>query len=327
LGSFERNPVIDRGKQEVYETYMEDFKSLAVESAATEKGEKSKVERVKKGLIARIEVFVMKAGIKAVLPVIAIVLLLSTAGIGAYFYMDYADQWVSTNNAAVDGKIYAVITEVSGRVEKIHEVENARVIKSEPIVDIDYTHQSISIRKIKAAIRANALAIAELIKQPHAVSELEIARARRDELNLLLEEAEFLYRQTRILSPAYGYVAQMQVEAGEYVMPGQTLMYVVDLDNLWITANFSEEQVRYLRVGQVVDIYVDAYPDNALKGKVARIMPAGGSAFALFPPDATAGNWVRVSQRIPVRIEFEMNRNGGDLPLRIGMLARVRVER
>jgi len=95
---------------------------------------------------------------------------------------------------------------------------------------------------------------------------------------------------------------------------------------IWITANFSEEQVRHLRVGQQVDIYVDAYPDEQLRGEVANIMPVGGSAFALFPPDATAGNWVRVPQRIPVRIVFEKENNENSR-LKIGMLARVRVER
>jgi len=306
---------------------MEDFKSLTVESAASEKCVEAGSKRDKGVLTVGIEALVSKAGIKTVLSVLMIVLLLAAAGIGTYFYIAYMDQWISTNNASVDGKIYAVITEFPGRVEKIHEVENARVIKNEPIVDIDRTHQSISKRKIKAAIRANALMVAELIKQPHAASELEVARARRDELNLLLEESEVLYRQTRILSPAYGYVAHKQVKAGEYVMPGQTLMYVVNLDDLWITANFSEELVRYLKIGQQVDIYVDAYPDYSLRGKVARIMPAGGSAFALFPPDATAGNWVRASQRIPVRIELERNQNDEDLRLRIGMLARVRIKK
>ncbi len=103
-------------------------------------------------------------------------------------------------------------------------------------------------------------------------------------------------------------------------------MSVVNLDDLWVVANFNEEQIRDLRPGQEVDIHIDAFPDEVLRGKVDSIMPASGAAFALFPPDATSGNWVRVPQRISVKIVFAENRVDEDVDLRIGMLARVRVE-
>lgn len=297
---------------------MEDFKNLEIESAAAEISVESRSRRAKGEVIV---------SVKALISVLAIILVLAAAGAGVYFYIDYADQWISTNNASVDGRIYAVAALLPGSVEEIYATESSRVAKDEPLATIDSTLQSLAVRKIEAAIRANDLNIGKLDDQPEAALELEVARARRDELNLLLEEARFMYRQTSILSPADGYVAHLQVEAGEYVMPGQTIMSVVNLDDLWITANFSEEQVRHLRVGQEVDIYVDAYPDEQFRGKVANIMPTGGSAFALFPPDATAGNWVRVSQRIPVKIALEEDGNNEGLRLRIGMLARVRVER
>jgi len=296
---------------------MEDFKNLTIESAATEISMESRSRRVKGEVTF---------SIKALLSVLVLILLLAAAAVGAYFYIDYADQWISTNNASVDGRIFAVAALLPGSVEEIHVTESSRVAKDEPLATIDSTLQDLTIRKIEAAIRANDLSIGKLDDQPEAALEFELARVRRDELNLLLEEAKFMYRQTNILSPADGYIANLQIEAGEYILPGQTLMSVVNLDDLWITANFSEEQVRHLRVGQQVDIYVDAYPDEQLRGEVANIMPVGGSAFALFPPDATAGNWVRVPQRIPVRIVFEKENNENSR-LKIGMLARVRVER
>jgi len=300
------------------EVYMEDFNNLAIESAAPEISMESRSRRVKGEVTF---------SIKSLVSVIVLILLLAAAGVGAYFYIDYADQWVSTNNASVDGRIFSVAALLPGSVEEIHVAESSRVAKDEPLATIDSTLQDLGIRKIETAIRANDLMIRKLDDQPEAAHEIELAKARRDELSLLLEEAWFMYRQTSIFSPADGYVAQLLVEAGEYVMPGQTLMSIVNLDDLWITANFSEEQVRHLRVGQEVDIYVDAYPSEQMRGTVENIMPAGGSAFALFPPDATAGNWVRVSQRIPVRIALEDDGDNEDLRLRIGMLARVRVER
>ncbi|MBS3943491.1 MAG: HlyD family secretion protein [Dethiobacter sp.] len=297
---------------------MEDFKSIVVDSAATEVS----VESRSRGVKGKVTV-----SIKALVSVLVVILLLATVGAGVYFYIDYADQWISTNNAFVDGRIYAVAALFPGSVEEIHVAEGARVTKDEPLATIDSALQSLAVRKIEAALRTNDLTIEKLDFQPATAPELELARARRDELNLFLEEARFIYRQTNVLSPADGYVAHLQVEAGEYAMTGQTIMSVVNLDDLWISANFSEEQVRHLRVGQEVDIYVDAYPDEQLRGTVANIMPAGGSAFALFPPDATAGNWVRVSQRIPVKIVFADDGNKEDLRLKIGMSATVRVER
>jgi len=214
------------------EFYMEDFKNLTIESAATEISMEPRSRRVKGEVTFSIKAFVS---------VLVLILLLAAAGAGVYFYIDYADQWISTNNASVDGRIYAVAALLPGSVEEILVTESTRVAKDEPLATIDSTLQDLGIRKIEAAIRANDLTIGKLDDQPEAALELELARARRDELNLLLEEARFMYRQASIFSPADGYVAHMLVEAGEYVTPGQTLMSIVNLDDLWITANFSEE--------------------------------------------------------------------------------------
>jgi membrane fusion protein (multidrug efflux system) len=363
---------------------MEDSKSLSTESAISENGMESRSKRGKGKF---------RVSKKTLLLVFVLLLVLAAGGAGVYFYMDYADQWVSTNNAFVDGKIYTVSSQIPGRIENIHVAEGARIAKGDILVAVDSTLQNLAIRKIEAAIRVNELTIENLEDWPpvepelrianarrdelnilleearildekrvllaatdsrlqklatrkieaairandliikdledllRAAPELEIARARHDELNILLEEARVLYEQTTILSSTDGYIANMQAEEGEHVLPGQPLMSVVNLDDLWITANFLEEQVRYLRVGQKVDIYVDAYPNYPLRGRVESIMPAGGAAFALFPPDATAANWVRVPQRIPVKIVFEEDQNKEGLRLRIGMLAEVRVER
>jgi len=296
---------------------MDELKSLTVESASMEISSESRSRRVKGEVTF---------SVKTLVSVMVIILVLAAAGVGGYLYIDYMDQWISTNNAFVDGSIYTVASLLPGNIEEIHAAESKHVTKGESLAAIDSTLQRLAVRKIETAIRANDLTIDNLDNNPEMSAELAMARIRQDELNILLEESEVLYRKTNILSPSDGYVAHMQVETGEYVMPGQALMSVVNLDELWITANFSEEQVRYLRVGQEVDIYVDAYPNEQLRGKVESIMPAGGAAFALFPPDATAGNWVRVAQRIPVKIALD-DQNDENLRLKIGMLARVRVER
>jgi multidrug resistance efflux pump len=298
---------------------MEELKHESAKSAMSENGMELRGKRVKGKF---------RVSKKTLLSVSVLILVLAAAGAGARFYIDYAGQWISTNNAFVEGRIYTVSSQIPGHIDKIHVAEGARIAKGTLLVAVDSTLQNLAVRKIEAAIRTNArmMEISEHLL-PHADPELEMARARRDELNIMLEEARFVYEQTRIFSPSDGYIAHMLAEEGEYVLPGQALMSVVNLDDLWITANFLEEQVRYLRVGQKVDIYVDADPNYPLHGRVESIMPAGGAAFALFPPDATGAAWVRVPQRIPVKIVFEEDENRKHLRLRIGMLAEVRVER
>lgn len=253
-----------------------------------------------------------------------VIVILAAAGTGIYFYVDYLDQWVITNNASVEGRIHTISSTVPGLVSKVAVEENALVSKGDLLVELDSTLQELSVQKVTAAIEAHNITVAVL--GGHIGPEFEMARARPRELRVLLEEAEYLLQQFRIRSPAAGYIANREAEAGEYVLPGQPLMFVVNLEDLWITANFTEEQVKYLSQGQEADIYIDAFPEERLRGRVAEIMPAGGAAFSLFPPDATAANWVRVAQRIPVKIIFE-DAIPENMRLRQGMLARVRVKR
>ncbi|MBS3948147.1 MAG: HlyD family secretion protein [Dethiobacter sp.] len=268
----------------------------------------------------------MSISIKSFVVALTVIAILAAAGTGIYLYIEYQNQWVTTNNAVVEGRIYTVSSPVPGLVGAIAADENTRVSKGDLLSEIDSTLQELSVQKIKAAIEANNLTLEALGVQPERKVDLEMARARQRELKLLLEEAEFLLHQFQIRSPAAGYIANRLVETGEYVFPGQPLMSVVNLEDLWITANFTEEQIKYLRQGQEVDIHIDAFPEERLRGRVAGVMPAGGAAFSLFPPDATAANWVRVAQRIPVRIILE-DAIPENMRLRQGMLARVRVER
>jgi membrane fusion protein (multidrug efflux system) len=251
---------------------------------------------------------------------------LAAVGIGLYLYFDYNEQWVSTDNAFVQGPIHTVASTLPGVLRTAHVREGGRVVKGDLLLELDSELPRLAVRRAEAAITSHRLTMAALEAQPGRLPELEMARAQLAELELALEEVRLIQRQSQITAPASGYVAEVAVKPGEYVLPGQPLLSVVNLDDLWVVANFTEGQLDGLRVGQAVEVRVDAFAGEALAGRVAAIMPATGASFALFPPEATAGNWVRVAQRIPVRIEFtgERARTAG---LRIGMLARVRVRR
>lgn len=117
-----------------------------------------------------------------------------------------------------------------------------------------------------------------------------------------LKLADINLKRTFIVAPINGRVAKKTVEVGQFVRGGQLLMAVVDEQNIWIGANFKETQIEKMRIGQPVKIKVDAYPGKTFKGHVASFQPGTGAVFSLFPPENATGNFVKVVQRLPVRI-------------------------
>lgn len=133
-----------------------------------------------------------------------------------------------------------------------------------------------------------------------------------------LAEAKLYHRYAAVLSPADGYVTRKSVEAGQVVSPGQSLLAVAALDNVWVMANFKETDIERIRPGQEVEIRVDTYKGRKFRGTVDSIMAGTGSAFALFPPENASGNYVKVVQRVPVKIVLSRGEDPGHV-LRIGM--------
>jgi membrane fusion protein, multidrug efflux system len=150
------------------------------------------------------------------------------------------------------------------------------------------------------------------------------AAAKVDEQRALLDQAELNLKYTTIVAPIDGVVGKKNVAIGQNTSAGQELMAVVPLDNLWVTANFKETQLEKMRVGQPVKIKVDAY-DREYSGKIQRIAGASGARFSLLPPENATGNYVKVVQRIPVRIALDPGQNGDHL-LRQGMSVTPRVQ-
>lgn len=142
-----------------------------------------------------------------------------------------------------------------------------------------------------------------------AVADVEQKRA-------LLEQAELNLLYTKIIAPVSGEVNKTVVE-GLNVQPGQQLLTVVPLDEVWVTANFKETQLRHMRVGQKATVHVDSN-GRAYKGHVDSIAGATGPLFSLLPPENATGNYVKIVQRIPVKIVLEPGENR-DLQLRPGM--------
>ena len=133
-----------------------------------------------------------------------------------------------------------------------------------------------------------------------------------------LELARLNEGYTRIYAPTDGYITKKSVQVGNQVQPAQPLMAIVPLSDIWVTANYKETRITKMRPGQDVDISVDTFPGMTFHGKVNSIMAGTGAVFSLFPPENATGNYVKVVQRIPVKIVL----NPGEDPnhvLRLGM--------
>lgn len=136
----------------------------------------------------------------------------------------------------------------------------------------------------------------------------------------LLETAELNLSYTVILAPCDGYTSRKEIQVGQLVQPGQTLLDIVDTGDIWITANYKETQLHHIQPGNAVDIDVDAVPGVTFHGIVKSISTATGASLSIIPQDNSAGNFVKVRQRVPVRIEFTADNAETDMhKLRAGL--------
>lgn len=130
-----------------------------------------------------------------------------------------------------------------------------------------------------------------------------VADADLKELAAKRKQAELNLAYTKIYAPQDGTVTNKAIEKGAYVQTGQPLFVIVP-DNVWVVANFKENQLRHMRIGQEVDVKLDTYPDKVFKGKIDSIQMISGAKSSLFPPENAVGSFVKIVQRIPVKIVF-----------------------
>jgi membrane fusion protein (multidrug efflux system) len=146
------------------------------------------------------------------------------------------------------------------------------------------------------------------------------AQATIQQAQARVDQAKLNLGYTRITAPVAGIVNKKNVEVGANLAAGQDLMTIIPLTDLWVTANFKETQLTHMRAGQKVTIKVDAYGGRKFSGAVTQVGGATGSMLSLFPPENATGNYVKVVQRIPVRIDFtNLQQEDGDYVLRPGL--------
>lgn len=151
-------------------------------------------------------------------------------------------------------------------------------------------------------------------------SQLSASEATIDLAKALLETAKLNLSYTVITAPCDGYTSRKEIQVGQLVQPGQTLLDIVDISDVWVTANYKETQLQHIHPGSEVEIEVDAIPNVKYNGIVKSISTATGAALLIIPQDNSAGNFVKVRQRVAVRIDFTADNSAENMELlRAGM--------
>lgn len=198
------------------------------------------------------------------------------------------------------------------RYKKLTEEESATKQQLEDVqatLDV-YTNDLVSGEK---EYEASVSKIGDIKAERHVVK-AELAR-----LKALLERHKLDVSYTVIRAPYEGRMGRRTIEVGQMIDVGEVLAFIVDNEtDKWVVANYKETQIGNMQVGDSVIFVADAYPDKEFKGKIISLSPAAGSSFSLLPPDNSTGNFVKIVQRIPVRIKVEGTRKEIDV-LKVGM--------
>jgi membrane fusion protein (multidrug efflux system) len=251
-------------------------------------------------------------------------------------YNSYRKSHIDTDDAFIEGNIFTISARVSGNVKTVAVSDNQLVKRGDILVELDPADYQSKVSAARANLdlqranlryaererkRAEALFDKEVSSQERldkSVSAHEIAQAQVTLAEEQLRQAELNLSYTTITAPGDGYVTRKSAQVGNHVQPGQPLMAVVALDDLWVIANFKETELTSIHPGQPVRIKVDSYPGTTFQGSVDSIMAGTGVSFSLFPAENATGNYVKVVQRVPVKIKLDEGTDR-DHVLRIGM--------
>ena len=265
--------------------------------------------------------------------------------LGALWLYIFGARYVSTDDAYVKQDKIPISTDVSGRVIDVLVGDQQPVKKGDLLFRLDDEPFRISLERAEAQLAMVRMDLEtsrnlEIARQnaaasrdggPSGLSNFDqypnrplTQHPRYLQAKAMRDQAALDLSYTRVYAPATGVVANMTLRPGVYVMAGRPVFAVVATDPLWIEANFKETDLTHVRLGQLATLSVDAFSDHDIRAKVTGINPGTGSEFSLLPPQNATGNWVKVVQRVPVRLEpLEVK---PDTALRVGMSVTVEID-
>ncbi len=271
------------------------------------------------------------------------IFLIIAIAIASYWYLVLRG-YISTDDAYIDGDQIGISSKILGRVAQLTVSEGDTVSPGQLLVQLDdadlkaqeaqakaaleYTEQSVPVARInldraqedydRASFQYKDKVITRE-QYDHASKALDMAKAqfnvaqsqvKSSQAQLTVVETQL--GNTHIVAPAKAVVAKKWVVVGDIVQAGQPVYTLLDLSDLWITANFEETKLESINLGDPVQISIDAYPGHEFNGKVSLIASAAASQFSLIPPNNASGNFTKVTQRIPIKIS--LLGSGGDAP-------------
>ncbi len=248
----------------------------------------------------------------------------------------------STDDAFIEAHVIPVSAKVAGHVAKVFVDDNQVVEAGAPLVELDARDFQTRVDQAKGKVASDRAEVAkteadlaraqalfardEASKQDleHAQAQTDAAKAALTQSDAALRQAELDLSYTRLRAPEAGRVTRKAVEPGTYVTIGQAALALVPAE-AWVVANFKETQLTKMRAGQRAEVRVDAYPERVLHGHVDSIQDGTGARFSLLPAENASGNFVKVVQRVPVKIVLD-ERPGDGRVLAPGMSVEAEVE-
>jgi membrane fusion protein (multidrug efflux system) len=214
------------------------------------------------------------------------------------------------NVSTIDAQIEAAKVNLWRATQDFERYNN--LIKDHSITQQEYEQALAAKQTAERQLDVLAKQKAAAGRQTHVVTsqsgatskQINIANAGIKQRETDVADAELNLSYTVITAPEDGVLSKIYVQPGQFVAAGQSLFSVVLDKTPWVVANFKETQLEKMKLGQKVSVHIDAYPDKELEAKVTSFAPATGARFALLPPDNASGNFVKVVQRLPVKIEF-----------------------
>ncbi len=238
-----------------------------------------------------------------------------------YMAFDFV-MFLHTDNAQVEGHTVMLASKVPGFIQSVNVIEGQKVKKGDVLVEVDHREYEAAVKSAESELlslqarrrdaeknygRLRDLHNQNVVSSQQYDSSLagynEI-KAKYDSADARLSQAKLNLENTFIKAPADGVIAKKSAEIGQLAAPGVPLVGFVSSESRWVTANFKETDISSIKVGQKVNIKIDAMASKTFTGEVENISPATGATFTLLPPDNATGNFTKVVQRIPVRIKF-----------------------
>ena len=249
-------------------------------------------------------------------------------------FLDYK-QTETSNDAQIEQYISPVNLRASGYIRKIYFTEHQEVRKGDTLLVLDDREYKIRVMEAEAALKDATHKKLEAVKRQRkaALSGVNEVSHRRESTEAAiqrataaLEMAKLNLSYTVVVAPCDGKLGRRALEEGQFISAGQTITYILPDTQKWIVANYKETQIENLHLGQEVVITVDAISDREFTGTVTAISGATGSKYSLVPTDNSAGNFVKIQQRIPVRIDFTNLSKEDNGKLAAGMMVVVKAK-